>query len=128
MGAGHGLSRKIAHGATGALRLMGGRGGVVVLAEHLHIAAQREGPDAVFSFAPLEAGELESAHIKSEEKFLAFHPAGLGHEKVPQLVNEDHKAQATGHLQNHPPVRRLHQPRRPRTGSQQQARCRKIVR
>ena len=127
MGAGHRLGRKIAHRAPGPLRLVGGRGGVVVLAEHLDISPQREGADAVFGFAPLEAGELEPAHIKAEEKLLALHSAGLGHEKVPQLMDKDHKSQPPGHLQNHPPARRLHQPRRPRTGSQQHARCRETV-
>ena len=105
------------------LRLLACSTGVVVLAEHLHIAAQRQNADAVFGFTPLHLGQLQASDVEADVKLLALHTAGLGHQKVAQLVHEDHEAQPRGHLQDHPPARRLNDPLQPAFGKQHAAAC-----
>ena len=73
------------------LALFGGAGRIVVLAEHLDVAAQRQDADAVFRFAPLEAAEPPAVDIEAEIELLALHAAGLGDEEVSQFVDEDHQ-------------------------------------
>ena len=78
---------------------------VVVLAEHFHVAAQRQAADAVFRFAPLELEErprnlprrernLELEEVEADVELFALHAAGLGDQKVAQLVHENHERQA----------------------------------
>ncbi len=82
------------------LELFGDVGRVVVLAEHLHVATQGENADAVFGFAPL-AAELVAADVEADHEFVTTHAAGLCHQEVTQLMDEDHGAQADPHDQDH---------------------------
>ena len=42
--------------------------------------------------------QLQTEHIEAEIELLALHAAGLRDQKVPQLVNEDHRTQADRYL------------------------------
>ena len=89
--------------------LLGDVGRVVVLAEHLHVAAQRQDADAVFGFAPAMA-ELVAADVEAEIELFALYAARFGHEEVAQLVDEDDHAQADGDFENDAePVARMRQ-------------------
>jgi hypothetical protein len=72
---------------TGLLRKSCGIG--VILAEHLHVAAEREGRDAVIGAA---AREPEEPRAEAEREDLDLHARPLGDEEVPQLVDEDQDA------------------------------------
>ena len=112
MGAGHGLGGQVARHPR-PLRLRGGGGGVVVLSEHLHVAAQRQDADPVFGLTPGETRQLETADVEPEKKLLTLHSAGLGDEEVAEFVDEDHETQASGDLEHHPPVRGFRKPLQP---------------
>ena len=93
------FGREITRGRAGPVRLGAGRAGIVVLPEHLHVAPQGERADAVLRLAPLEAAELEPADIEAEIELLTLHPARLGDEEVPQLMDEDHKPEPEHRLE-----------------------------
>ena len=93
------FGRKVARGRAGPVRLGGGRAGVVVLPEHLHVAPQGERADAVLRLAPLEAAKLEAADVEAEVELFALYPARLGDEEVPQLVDEDHEPEPEHRLE-----------------------------
>ncbi len=76
----------------------GHAGRVIVLAQHLHVAAQRQNADAVFRFTPLKLAELQAVNIEAEIELFAFHAARFGDEKMPQFVHENHEAQAAADL------------------------------
>ncbi len=92
--------------------------GVVVLAEHLHVSAQWENADAVFCFPPAKLAKLQAVDVEAQVEFFALYAARFGHEKMAQLVHEDHKAQAGRHGQDSGPIRRVSQPRSPSSGDQ----------
>ena len=62
-----------------ALALPRRAGRIVVLAEHLDVAAQRQDADAVFGFAPLELGQLQAVDVEAQVELLAFDAAPFGH-------------------------------------------------
>ncbi len=76
-------------------------GRVVLLAEHLHVPAQRQDADAVLGFAPTELAELQPGNVEAQVELLALHAAELGHDKVAQFVNEDDEPQADRDHENH---------------------------
>ena len=75
---------------------------VVVLAEHFHIAAERQNADAVLGFPPAEAGERPwqpqpadaDRDIEADVELLALHPAGFRGEEVSQFVDENHQTKS----------------------------------
>ena len=115
MRSGHGLRGQIARcqRRPRPLGLLGRGRGIVVLPEHLHVAAEGQRTNAILRFAPLEAREFQAADVEAEKELLALHAAGLRHEKVAQFVHEDDEPEAEGHLQNHKPTGGLHDPFQP---------------
>ncbi len=79
--------------------------GIVILAQHFHIASQGDDPDPVFRFAPCLApqggrqrdGVLAPSqferHVEPDEKLFAFDATQLGDQKVSQFVDKDHESQ-----------------------------------
>ncbi len=87
----------------GALHFLAKLRRVVFLPQHLHIAAQRQDADAVEGFAPAETAHFQAANVETDEEFVDFDAAHLGHGKVAQLVDEDNKPQAQGDLKRGEP-------------------------
>ena len=82
------------------LHLFGDVGRVVILTEHLDVAAQRQNADPIHRLAPF-AGDLIAADVETDHELLAFHAACLGDEKMPQLMYEDDGPQADRHHRHH---------------------------
>ena len=79
---------------------LGGIVGVLVhriFAAHLHIAAERDGGDAVIGVA---AAETDEALAEADGKHLDAHAQPLGHGIVAELVDEDHEPENYNHRDN----------------------------
>src|SRR5262245_21073527 len=98
---------------------------IVVLPEHLHVPAEWQNADAVLRFAE-SFTDLVAADIEADEKLFALHAARLGDEKMPQLVDKDHRPQADGDLQHHgyEPQNRVHIQRSDQAHTQRVTSCR----
>ena len=53
---------------------------------------------------------LQAVNIEAEIELLALHAARFGDEKMPQLVNENHEAQAAADLQYDRPMSGIQKP------------------
>ena len=87
----------------GPLDLLAELGRVVLLAEHLHVAAQGQDADAVLRLAAAELPELQPADVEAQVELLALHAAELGDHEVAQLVDENDEPQADGDLEDGQP-------------------------
>ena len=81
----------------GSFELLAKAAGIVLLPEHLDVAAQRQNAEAVFRLAPFELAESPAEDIEPDVELLALYAAQSGDDEMAPFVNNDQHVDADEH-------------------------------
>lgn len=81
----------------GSFQLLAQPAGIVLLPEHLDVAAQGQNAESVFRLAPSELAELPAEDIEPDVELFALHAAQPGNDEMAPFVNDDQHVDADEH-------------------------------